>query len=177
MELLSYIKTWQSTPINNFTGNNNFMLNLQKLNHLITPHLSHNYSIKSTKEPIEILKTHCLNKRIISSLDVENSFRNVPVLETIIIIINDIYHHPTLPPLKINSNTLRKILLLCTTQVPFYDPHGNIYIYISPTGWNSDVKITKNGSQNQFWDPFLVIFTYQPLKIRFLIPSINLTFI
>ena len=58
----------------------------------------------------------------------ENLFTNVPVLETINIIINDIYHHPTLLPLKINFNTLRKILLLCTTQVPFYDPYGNIYI-------------------------------------------------
>ena len=51
----------------------------------------------------------------------ENLFTNVPVLETINIIINNIYHHPTLPPLKINSNTLQKILLLCTTEVPFYD--------------------------------------------------------
>ena len=58
----------------------------------------------------------------------ENLFTNVPVVETINIIINNIYHHPTLPPLKINSNTLQKILLLCTAQVPFYDPHGDIYI-------------------------------------------------
>ena len=58
----------------------------------------------------------------------ENLFTNVPVLETINIIINDIYYHPTLLPLKINSNTLRKILLLCTTEVPFYDPNGNIFI-------------------------------------------------
>ena len=46
------------------------------------------------------------------------------------IFINNIYHHPTLPPLKINSNTLRKILLFCTTQVPFYNSHGNIFIHI-----------------------------------------------
>ena len=65
---------------------------------------------------------------MISSLDVENLFTHVPVLETINIIINYINHHPTLPPLKINSNNLRKILLFCTTEVPFYDPHGNIFI-------------------------------------------------
>ena len=95
------------------------------INDLITPYFSHNYRIKSTKELIEILKTHKPNKGIISSVDVENLFTNVPVLETINIIINNIYHHLTLPPLKINSKTLRKILLLCTT---FYDSHGNIYI-------------------------------------------------
>ena len=58
----------------------------------------------------------------------ENLFTNVPVLERINIMTIDIYHHPTLPPLKINSNTLQKILLLCTTEVPFYDPCGNIFI-------------------------------------------------
>ena len=58
----------------------------------------------------------------------ENLFTNVPVLETINIIINNIYHHPTFPPLKINSNTLRKIFLLCTTEAPFYNPHENIFI-------------------------------------------------
>ena len=40
----------------------------------------------------------------------ENLFTNVPVQETINIIINNIYHHPTLPLLKIDSNTIRKIL-------------------------------------------------------------------
>ena len=33
-----------------------------------------------------------------------------------------------LPLLKINSNTIWKILLLCTTEVPFYHPFVNIFI-------------------------------------------------
>ena len=32
----------------------------------------------------------------------------------------------SLPPLKINPNILQKILLTCTTEVPFYN-QGNIY--------------------------------------------------
>ena len=44
--------------------------------------------------------------------------------------MNNIHQHPTLPLLKINSNNLRKILLLCTTVVPFYDTHENINIQI-----------------------------------------------
>ena len=68
------------------------------------PYLSRNYNLKSTKELIEILKTHKPNKGIISSLDVDNLFTDVPLLETINIIINNIYHHPNLLPLKINSN-------------------------------------------------------------------------
>ena len=98
------------------------------INDLLTPYLSHNYSIKYTKGLIEIFKTHKPYKGIISSLDIENLFTNIPVLETINIIINNIYHHPTLPPFKINSNTLHKITLLWTTEIPFYDPRRNIFI-------------------------------------------------
>ena len=54
--------------------------------------------------------------------------QNVPVLEASYIIINNIYHHPTLPPLRINFNISRKILLFCTTDVPFYNPHENIFL-------------------------------------------------
>ena len=32
------------------------------------------------------------------------------------------------PPLKMNFNTLRKILLLCTTEVPIFDHQGKIFI-------------------------------------------------
>ena len=38
------------------------------------------------------------------------------------------YNNPFLPPLKINANILRKLLLTCTTEVPFYDHLGNIYV-------------------------------------------------
>ena len=55
-------------------------------------------------------------------------FTNVPVNETIDIIINNIYNNPSLSPLKINSNILWKLLLTCTTEVPFYDHLGNIYV-------------------------------------------------
>ena len=57
-----------------------------------------------------------------------NLFTNVPVNETIDIIINNIHNNPSLPPLKINPNILRKLLLTCTTEVPFYDHLGNIYV-------------------------------------------------
>ena len=52
----------------------------------------------------------------------------VSINETIDIIINNIYNNPYLPPLKINPNIFRKLLLTCTTEVPFYDHLGNIYV-------------------------------------------------
>ena len=69
------------------------------------------YNIKSTREFIQVLHTIKPNNGILASLDVENLFTNVPVNETIDIIINNIYNNPSLPPLKINPYILRKLLL------------------------------------------------------------------
>ena len=63
----------------------------------------------------------------LASLDVENLFTNVPVNETIDI-INNIYNNPSLLPFKINPNIFWEILLICTSEVPFPDHLGNIYI-------------------------------------------------
>ena len=95
---------------------------------LISLYLPSKYNIKSTHELIQVLRTIKPNNGILASLDVENLFTNVPVNETIDIIINNIYNNPSLPPLKINPNILRKLILTCTTEVPFYDNLGNIYV-------------------------------------------------
>ena len=42
------------------------------------------------------------------SLDVESLFTNVPTEETIEIIINAVYNHPTLPPPPLKTDTMRK---------------------------------------------------------------------
>ena len=94
---------------------------------LISPYLPSKYNIKSTHELIQVLHTIKPNNGILASLDVENLFTNVPVNETVDIIINNIYN-PSLPPLKINPNILRKLLLTCTTEVPFHGHLVNIYV-------------------------------------------------
>ena len=48
--------------------------------------------------------------------------------ENIDIIMNNINNNPSLPPLKINPNIIRKILPTCTTEVPLQDHLGDIYI-------------------------------------------------
>ena len=60
---------------------------------------------------MQILHTLKCNNGILALLDVENLFTDVQVNETIDIIIINIYNNPSLPPLKINSNVLWKILL------------------------------------------------------------------
>ena len=67
-------------------------------------------------------------------------------------------------PLKINTNSLRKIPLLCTTKVPFYYPHKHIFIQEDGIAMGSPL------------DPFSVIFV-SSFENKVFIPSINLIFI
>ena len=65
---------------------------------------------------------------ILASLDVESLFTNVPVRETIKIILDNVYHHPTLPPPDIPPSTLEELLIICTTKTPFRNVNGDLYI-------------------------------------------------
>ena len=65
-----------------------------------------------------------------TSRNVKNLFTNVLVHETIKIIIENVYNHPSIPPPAIQPKILEKILLICPTKVSFYDPSGSLYIQI-----------------------------------------------
>ena len=121
---------------------------------LISPYLPSKNNIKSTEELIQVLHTLRPNNDILVSLDVENLFTNVPVNKTIDIIINNIYNNQSLSLLKINPNILRKLLLTYTTEVPFHDQLGNIYIQ---TLWDLS------------WVYSSVISTCPTLKMKYLI--------
>ena len=62
------------------------------------------------------------------SLDVESLFTNVPLHETINIILDYTYRHDTIPPPKIKENTLKEALTLCTSTCPFSTYDGKIYM-------------------------------------------------
>lgn len=64
---------------------------------------------------------------IIASLDVKKLFTNVPVFQTIDIILNSVYTNNSIPPSAIKPFILKKLLHAITTKVPFYDHNGNIY--------------------------------------------------
>ena len=95
---------------------------------LITPYSPRKYNIQSTDELIQVIHTIKSNNGILALLDVENLFTNVPINETVDIIIKIIYNNPSLPPLKINPNILQKLLLTWTTEVLFHDDLANIYV-------------------------------------------------
>ena len=64
----------------------------------------------------------------LASLDVESLFTNVPVHETIQIIIQNVYHHPEIPAPDIPPETLEALLELCTTKTPFRNINGDLYL-------------------------------------------------
>ena len=57
------------------------------INQLISPYLPNKYNIKSTHELIQVLHTIKPNNGILASPGVENLFTNVPINETVDIII------------------------------------------------------------------------------------------
>ena len=85
--------------------------------------------LKSSTEFVDLLEGKPTNGNLYS-LDVESLFTNVPVLRTINIICDRVYHHPTLAPPPVSKEVLRKLLLLCTTEVPFYDIDGNMWLQV-----------------------------------------------
>ena len=99
----------------------------KNLNKLITPYIPNEYMLTSTNDFIDMLHANS-NQGIIASLDVESLFTNVPIDETIDIIIKHSYNHPTIPPPKIPENILRQLLSLCTREAPFRCPDGKLYV-------------------------------------------------
>ena len=101
----------------------------KQLDKVIKKYLPQGYMLKSSSEFIDLLEGKSTTGNLYS-LDVESLFTNVPVLRTINIICDRVYCHPTLPPPPIQRETLRKLLLLCTTEVPFYDMDGRMWLQI-----------------------------------------------
>ena len=83
--------------------------------------------LKSRDEFINIIQT-TKPENPPSSLDVESLFTNVPVCQTIKIILKEVYNHETLPPPPIAPEKLEELLLLCTTEVPFRNVNGKLHM-------------------------------------------------
>ena len=94
------------------------------LNNLLTPYIQNEHCISSSSEFIDILRTKS-SSGIISSIDVESLFTNVPVDATIDIILNNVYNS-TMKPLKIKPHLLKQLLQICTKEATFYTPDGKM---------------------------------------------------
>ena len=89
----------------------------KELNKMIAPYTPSQYSLRSTDEFLAILRTMKPNG-ILASLDVESLFTNVPIEATIDIILKNVYHHESIPPLKLPPKILAE-LTSCTSMALF----------------------------------------------------------
>ena len=108
----------------------------KQLNSLIVKYLPNQYSIKSTYEFLKLLE-NCDSKNKIGSLDVTNLFTNVPVMETIEIILKNVYNNGNIPAPNIPQETLRQLLIISTTKTPFRHINGDLYIQIEGVSMGS----------------------------------------
>ena len=77
---------------------------------------------------MELLSDQSLYKdEKLASMDVEKLFTNVPIRQTIDIIMDRIYDHPSDTPPKIPPNVMKKMLILCTQGSAFTTSEGDIY--------------------------------------------------
>ena len=111
----------------------------KKLNNLLTPYVPTKYSLRSSKEFIDLLQ-HKSSTGLIASLDVESLFTNVPVEETIEMIIQEVYHGEEIP-LDIPEDILRQLLKLCTKEAIFRAPDGRLYQQIDGVAMGSPLGV------------------------------------
>ena len=88
------------------------------LNQIISPYLPAKYQLNSTDDFLQLLRATNPSGTL-ASLDVESLFTNVPVMETIDIICQNVYRNPEIAPPSIHETTLRALLQSCTTECPF----------------------------------------------------------
>ena len=111
--------------------------NLAKsLNQIISPYMPDEFCLKSSSDFIDLLETS-KPEGIIASLDIESLFTNVPIDDTIDMILDETYNHPHLPPPKIPPYILKELLNVCTKEAPFRCPKGNLYVQVEGVAMGS----------------------------------------
>ena len=89
------------------------------LSELLSPLGKSNYTVDSTKEFVERIKTLRIpNDHVMISFDVVSLFTNVPLNRTIEIILKKVYDDKLIRT-KIKRDEMRELLILCTQRVPF----------------------------------------------------------
>ena len=111
----------------------------KKLNSILTPYVPTGRSVKSATEFIDLLHTAPPCKDI-SSLDVESLFTNVPVDETINIILKHVYHSDQ-PKLDIPEDVLKSLLETCTKEAPFFSHRGELFRQIDGVAMRSPLGV------------------------------------
>ena len=113
----------------------------KQLNCILSPYIPVEYTLKSSEEFLEVIHSKKA-EGIIASLDVESLFTNVPISETIDIIIDYAFNHDSLPPPSgLPRDLLKTMLRICTTEAPFRCPSGNLYVQTDGVAMGSPLGV------------------------------------
>ena len=63
-------------------------------------------------------------------------------MQTIENIINNVYYLENLPPPKVDQETLRQLLVICTTRTPFRNINGDLYTKCEGVGMGNSFRST-----------------------------------
>ncbi|XP_066952259.1 uncharacterized protein [Macrobrachium rosenbergii] len=99
----------------------------KKLVAVLTPYIPDDNSLKSSAEFIEDLRTTPPGG-VITSMDVESLFTNVPLDEAIQIILDRVYRDDSMPPLNIPEHALWTPFEICTKKALFSTHRGHMHI-------------------------------------------------
>ena len=112
----------------------------KELNKVIQPYIPVASTLQSTDEFVDLLK--CTKPQgILASLDVESLFTNVPVEDTIEIILRYVFHNPDLSPPRVPRKVIEGMLRICTTKSPFISPVGILYQQIDGVAMGSPLGV------------------------------------
>ncbi|XP_076033080.1 uncharacterized protein LOC143020534 [Oratosquilla oratoria] len=111
----------------------------KKLNQLLTTYVPTGRSVSSATEFINLLRTAppCHD---IASLDAESLFTNVPVDETINVILDRVYRSD-LPALNIPEYILKAILETYTKEAPFLSHRGELFKQVDGVAMGSPLGV------------------------------------
>ncbi|XP_069175113.1 uncharacterized protein [Procambarus clarkii] len=114
----------------------------KQLNCLLTPYVPCALSLKSPKEFVDILRG-ARTTGIRASLDVESLFTNVPVDQTIRMMMDRVYRDSVCTPLDIpeSMSMLRKSLQACNKDAPFLSPDGHMHTQVDGVAMGSPLGV------------------------------------
>ena len=110
------------------------------LNKILSPYVPTEYCLSSSAEFLARLRG-APSSGLIASLDVESLFTNVPVDETISMMMDRIYRDNTTPNLDIPEQALRRLLEICTREAPFVDQRGRLWRQIDGIAMGSPLGV------------------------------------
>ena len=78
---------------------------------------------------------------ILASLDATSLFTNVPIDETIDILLKYVYENNSIPAPRIPKAALKLLLQTCTKDTPFRCPEGNLYCQVDGVAMGSPLGV------------------------------------